>query len=1600
MKKLFEMKESVLFEPRDRKPVVSVQTVNRNDIAIIGVSGRMGSAEEKNMLWEQLRSGQDAIADFPEVRKKRLEAYLIKKGVPRDRLSEIEFFNGAFLPEIDNFDCHLFSIPPKEAELMDPAQRIWLETVWETIEDAGYGGKLIRGTKTGVFLGHSDDFGVSYRDIIQTMNPSAVEHSGVGNIKSTIAGRIAYLLDLKGPSLIVDTACSSSLVAVHLACNSLRSNECDMAIAGGIKLQLLPVRPDNPFHVGLQLVGNIGAHDGRARTFDDRSDGTGMGEGTAAVLLKPLYLAVQDRDHIYAVIKGSAMNQDGTSIGITAPNSAAQEQVILDAWAKAGIDPGTITYMEAHGTGTPLGDPVEISGMERAFRKFTQHKQFCGVGSVKTNLGHLDNASGMAGLLKLIMSLQHQQLPPTIHFESPNKKINFVDSPVYVVNRLSPWHSGAGLRRCGISGFGLSGTNCHLVLEESHADHVSADEELLEKRYMFVLSAKSKKALHELVLRYQHLLDQQKILPNLGDICFTALTGREHFEHRIAMAVSCREELIRKIALLAASSIESLYDQGIFYGSHKLVPEAKPYKEPGDLTEDERMGINGRAQHILNGYGECKDNDGVLSALCQYYIAGADVDWGALFTGKRHQKVSLPTYPFQKTKCWVQPLPEVLTPEQTVRQEMTVLHPLLHTLLADSSVARVFHTTFDVTSQWVLREHKIMGSYIVPGTTYLEMAREACRSYDAFQQVLEMEDVRFISPLRVDKEETSDVYTILKNYGDCIEFNVSSALSNGEWVIHAEGKVRPAKQQIAPEKVNMGHIAEMEQRDEVEQKKFSSAFIEVGERWKSIQQTYTHGDEALLHIVLPESFSDDLKEYVLHPSLMDCAMNGVNPHASNEYYLPYQYKKLTIYGPTPRSFYSSLLRSKGSNNDTATFDVKLFDESGTPFAVIHGYTVKKVRQAMNERTAPRNRFLYELGWTEQDYSFTKNPLLQGPWLVLQDAKGVGKPWLDFWKNQGKKLIIVEPGPVFMELAGDHYTVGSKDEDYIRLLEMASYKECTSIIHMGSLADSEYSNHLEELEDRLDMGLRSLFCLVKGLGNGKFGRNKPNLIVISNNVNAVTKQEPFLNPYGKALFGLAKTVEKEFPGMNCRCLDLELGADPAVVTGLTVEPDLGREVALRKNRCYQEVLRPLQLQKEASVRPYRQKGVYIITGGTGGIGLEIAQYLARFGNAHICLIHRSELPPKEQWLSVLETSGNTRLKLTIEKLMKLDSAEVEFSLHQADVTDVHTLERVLAEIRSRYGEIHGVFHGAGVAGDGILMRKDDKTFNRVTSPKIQGTLNLDYLTRQDHLDFFVVFSSISSFAITAGQGDYAAANAFLDAYAEYSTAAGRPMLSINWAPWLETGMAHDYQVDLQHSVFKGLSNKDAIGQLDQAMQMDLSRLIIGELNSAAGLESVSLPSLAAEIVQFWRPETRKARNLQASIEHTELSNSSVQMTGKNESGFTGTERKIGEIWANTLGLAAIDIYDNFYHLGGDSLIAIRLLKSLESAYPGVMDITDIFTYSSIVEMAAFIDRKNEDAGQKAAIPGSMTIPEILDLLAEGKITTSTADLLLSQYDEGR
>lgn len=507
--------------------------VREQDVAIIGLAAQLPQAEDAEAFWENLRVGIESVRPIAGQRRGDILDY--RGRLPFYRNGAL--VDGGFLDQIDSFDQEFFRLSPAEAALLDPHQRIFLQVAWHSLEDAGIAPSSLSGSRTGLYFGYRGDEPHDYKRLIEEVAPPNAAMALAGNINSIIPSRLAHLLNLKGPCVSIDTACSSSLVALVTACQALRRHDVSTALVGAVKVKLLPV--DDGQGVGVE------SRSGRVRTFDAWSDGTGFGEGAVVLVLKRLQDAVDAGDPIHAVVKGGSVNQDGHSIGLTAPNADAQRDLLLDAWDDAGVDAESIRYIETHGTGTRLGDPIELHGLQMAFSARTGRRQVCGIGSVKPNIGHLDSASGLAGVVKAVLCMQHRQIPPSINFERPTDQFDFSRSALHVVDELTEW-SSEGPRRCGVSSFGLSGTNAHVVLEEFDSDE---PERMAAGRGVLLLSAKTEAALRRMAQQWAERVLRAGSAVEVHALAYTAALHRDRYSNFLTVEFSTGSELAS--ALLA-----------------------------------------------------------------------------------------------------------------------------------------------------------------------------------------------------------------------------------------------------------------------------------------------------------------------------------------------------------------------------------------------------------------------------------------------------------------------------------------------------------------------------------------------------------------------------------------------------------------------------------------------------------------------------------------------------------------------------------------------------------------------------------------------------------------------------------------------------------------------------------------------------------------------------------------------------------------------------------------------------------------------------------------------------------------------------------------
>ncbi|KWX72319.1 SDR family NAD(P)-dependent oxidoreductase [Paenibacillus jilunlii] len=1541
------------------KEIKQASVKKHKDIAVIGMAGRFPGASNLDEYWNNLLNEVDCIGDFPEGRQKGVEGF-IQKGVP-DPLQKITYEKGGYLEQIDQFDSGYFKISNKESEMMDPIQRLLLTTVMESIEDAGYGGSRMVSSRTGVFIGRDHTVGNMYTHLLDQTDELALTGSYTGILSS----RISYFLDLKGPSIVLDSACSSGLLAIHDACQAIRNNECDMAIAGGVCLVFFPMK--NP------AFGLVESKLQLLKPFDKQADGTLWGEGIGSLLLKPLDKAIEDRDPIHAVIKGSAVNNDGRSNGLTAPNALAQEELFTQAWINAEIAPETIGFYEAHGTGTVLGDPIEVQSLSNAFRKYTSKKQFCGIGSVKSNIGHLAAASGIASVMKAILSLKHQKLVSTLHFDDPNPFIDFVGSPIYMVNKLQEWkrvQEDIPLR-AGISSFGFSGTNLHLVLEEAP---VSNKQDQASRPYhVFTVSAKEKTVLLEWVSRYLHHIQHTGDV-QLADLCYTAATGRGHYAYRLALIVRDIQELQEKLHRLANEPpIMGQSGDGIYYGEFKIVPESKKDKSTGETTESGLNLLHEQARAALAAYSG--QNIQAVSDICRLYVQGAEIDWEVWYQPGGYRRIPLPVYPFQRTSFWPQ----------------ADHSPRSRTLLSSSSEGlpgrkvletyqqSVYEVELRVEEQWLLREHRMMGYSIVPATGLIEWARQIGRSHVG-NVAFGLQDFRFINPLIVGEREGHQVHTLVEQQDSQLRLQIASraipgnAGSNNEWSLNAEGKIIPFKHAGAA-RVDIQQLLEDNEWEQFEPDFDSIAGdTAFGPRWNNIQQLSQSNDRVLVHVKLGERYAEDFSAYGYHPALLDTGLNAVTMFILRDLYLPFSFKKFTFYDSMPDSFYSYLCRREagGDNKETISYDISLFDEQGNVFAEVENYTLKKVSAAMVTKD-----LFHQLHWVKEPRQAAGRNMTDGAVLLFGDERGRAGELIRLLAARGAEVIRVHHGGKYRQEQDSSYTVGNEEGDYQRLFADLQGRNVSRIIHSYALdagGEAAGPGNLQALQAFQAKSIQSLFYTVKSLVQAKY-KQEIDLVLLGQYGFEITGHEEALEPCQTAFFNLGKAVAAEYPNVSCRSIDLDGQTEWTAILEEIEDGQDVYQVAYRGNERYvQEFGRYTGEWVQSGQPPELQEdGLYLITGGTGGIGLETARYLSSRNKICLGLLSRGGLN---------ETDGKQSRRMEILKEIERSGSRV--MVCPCDVTDEQKLAASLAKLRETFGPVKGVIHAAGIAGSGFLFTKSWPDFSRVTKPKIEGTYLLHNLI-EEPLDFFMMFSSVATLEGSPGQGDYIVANGYLDGFAHYLRRQGVRGTTLNWAAWEEVGMAVDYGAVTGSGICKPLKTHEALAAVGQAIAMDCSQVMIGSLNLDM-LEAVQEGSfLRIEDGLIRRPGVPKT-----AVHDT----FPFTITGRADGNYNEIEQALSRIWAETMHLPSVNIYSSFLDIGGDSLIATQLLRKLEIEFPGILDLPDLFTYSSVAELSGYImqqrDRQQVKPAESAAADRSPASGDSLDVQLQSIMNQLTSD----------
>nr|WP_013933285.1 SDR family NAD(P)-dependent oxidoreductase [Pseudoalteromonas sp. SANK 73390]CBK62733.1 tmpD [Pseudoalteromonas sp. SANK 73390] len=1311
------------------------------DIAIVGMSGRFGKAENLQELWSALENGEDLVEP---VRRWNLSHYYPDKD-PSEYCD-----SGALLRNIDHFDPGFFNISPKEAAYMDPQQRLFMETCWHALEDAGITEQSIDGNAVSIYVGcEQGDYERLFAD-------SPLPQSFWGNAPSIIPARLSYHLNLKGAAVAIDTACSSSLVAIHNACDSLRHRDVDMSIAGGVFVQSTP-----DFYLKSNRA-NMLSKSGKCYTFDDRADGFVPGEGVGVVVLKRLRDAIADNDRIYGVIKASGINQDGTSNGITAPSSVSQERLIKDTYDKFNINPEEVRFVEAHGTGTRLGDPIEYEALSRAFSHYTNKTGYSALGSIKTNLGHAATAAGMAGLFKILLSLQHKKIPASLNYTTGNSNIQFDGSPFYVNTELSEWESEPQQpRKAAISSFGFSGTNAHLVIEEAPKHQPTQDS---EQHYLLCLSAKTAQQLtrcaEELLA---HVQNGQ--VTRCVDLSYTLLNRRTHFEYRLAFTVKTLLDVENTLRQwLANTSHERVYDNIDSTVQRAVRPGYAEFAMQSLATAIEAQ--NGaRFQQALEMLG-------------QLFCDGETCDFTVLFHHTHANLITLPAYPFERKSIWLDEHTDYPKNASKVQQSPR-LHPLLHSNVSTFAHQR-FISHFD-SHDYFLEEHVIHGKKILPGVSFVEMVRAAlavslCGQDDKQlfeQQSLVLTDICWLTPW-VLGESSQVVQVELYRDDGTMRFEISSVLTkavdSSQPTVHCRGEVEiqePAAQLVSapywPEQSNESLCLSSESV----YKYFERCQIAYGKQFRCVSQLTIAGQQGYAEIVATENQSADKDNMFIEPGLFDGILQSAavliaQSFAISDALVPIAMEQLTFYGALNRSVRShiEMLFERQSRTSVYKVNIDVFTEDGMILARIVGLSFR----AMIPSEPSRNKVSLSSTPTEQTLQFSRS--LQATDIALnymQDQSVV--------MDKSQLIIVLEEREQSVFLGADF-------ENYQPQLEQL----CAQYKPTGKTEES--------LVERVLRQSTLLLNVLQLLMSHKYPTKIGLQVLIQPRI-ALNDIAAEVASVSACLSALLKTVELEDPRFQCQLIEIteqgkQNGTPPqgqALISALSSAGYSNLDIPYlqyKQQVFYRETWAemPVITQSEAPC-PWRDDAVYLITGGLGGIGYAIAEDIVKHTSAASILL-----------LGSRQADDHTQ-----QLVSRLNEQREQVSYHSVDVSKIEALNSFIATTRHRLKRVT-ILHCAGVTRDSLIAYKDPDALRQTYEPKIAGAVNIDNATQDLHIENVVLFSSVSAVLGNVGQGDYAVANKFMDLYASYRnqlTSMGSRSghtIAINWPIWGTPGMTID------------------------------------------------------------------------------------------------------------------------------------------------------------------------------------------------------------------
>jgi amino acid adenylation domain-containing protein len=1537
------------------------------EIAVIGMSGRFPAAESIHEFWENLKNGVESISFFSDQE--------LEESVLEPENSEGPNFVRAkgIIKNIEYFDASFFGYTPPEAEIMDPQLRVFHECSWEALEDAGYAPESYNG-RIGVYAGASTSY---YWLALSRFSKTCAYMGNIASVtlynKDFLCKRISYNFNLIGPSFSLYTACSTSLVAIDLACKGLLTGQCDIALSGGVSI-------NDPRTVGYHYrEGMIVSPDGHNRTFDRNAKGTVFGNGAGVVVLKPLEEAQVDGDSIYAVVKSSTVNNDGINkSNFAAPGLEGQARVIRAALHMAEVTPESIGYIEAHGTATEVGDPIEIEGLKRAFN--TDKKGFCAIGSVKSNMGHLNCAAGVTGFIKVVLALNHKLIPPSLHFESPNPEIDFENSPFYVNAELKEWKNDQYPLRAGVSSFGIGGTNAHVVLEEWQRRGGGPPPGQSRQFQLILLSAKTPTALDKMTENlteyfFNHGNHGNQVNPglNLADAAYTLQLGRKAFKYRRVLVCSHWDELpglsstpiftVREGKKPVIFMFPGMGSQYVNMGRELYQTFPLFRREMDRCFEILKPLIDYDIKEILYPHPDCRggsqdppknhphqgDHPDQINRteIAQVLIFIFEYALAKLLMALGIEPYAMIGYSFGEYTAAC--LSGVLSLEQAL--QVIALRGRLLQALPNGAMLSVPASAAEVKPQLTSFKGLAIAidndsSCIVSGPPeeinafekQMKEKRYLCMRLNALHAI----HSPMMTPMLAKFAEALGDFTFHKPGIPYISnvtgtwITVDAARDPGYWVTHLKQTVRFAD--------GMQELLTIP----------GAVFIEVGpgRDLSTLIQRYLEEN--------PDRYAVDL-------------VRVQAKEISDRSYFLDKIGRLWRYGLTVN--WSALHQGEKRHRvhmPTYPFERERFWFEGNPLKIIKGAGIEKKSTGKQPDIA---EWFYVPTWKPRELPQPPSGQAEKKcrWLLFMDSQGIGPRLQEKLEQMGHQVAVVRPGNQWAENGTGVYTLcPTHQADYDTLLEKCCSpgKVPQRIVHLWNVTAPSAPPGEKEQE----LGYYCLINLAQAIGKKNI-KDEIELTAVTDGMQGI-RGDDLQYPQKATMLGPLRVIPREYFNIKCRSIDIEIPppgtlVDETVMEQLLTELLAGirdTEAAYRVNQRWVKTFesRPLfRTGREAS--RLKQEGVYLITGGLGGLGLELAKYLAKTVKARLVLTGRRPLPPRHQWSECLN-SGEVEegIVTKIRKVQELEALGAQVLVFGADAADRQQMRKVITRSREQLGKIVGVIHAAGIPDGTIIQRRTPVMCQQVLNPKVTGTIILDGLLKDQPLDFFIFFSSMGAVTALAGQVAYCAANVFLDHFARYRSARhGGFNVSINWDFWQQVGMAPKV---VKKAVAPGRetggdSLKDGIlpGEGIEAFLRILSGEELHQVVVSTTTLDTRLQRLKQLTEEFHRQHFREEEQLASLPKHSRPELSSIYTAP-----VTPIEHILAKIWQELLRIETVGIDDDFFELGGDSLKAITFAGKIHQELNIEVPLSVFFNKLTIKELAQYLE-ENSGTHQFSAIP---------------------------------